>query len=140
MASAQPGQNESADPIHIIHHAFRLGGGKERCAVALAAALRQMGRKVTVHAMTADAALAQSLGIELKMTPVSSFPRKLQTFKFFRQLERAQPQMNGLQISLSRVRVRDVLVCGGCHRGYLARTKKWTGPSWAARTSSCPTQ
>lgn len=99
----------------------------ERCAVSLATALRQMGRRVVVHTMTPDLALAQSLGVDLNVLKVPLAPRKLQAFRFFRAVERARPRMAGLQIAFSRVRVRDVAICGGTHRGYLARTGKWAG-------------
>lgn len=123
------GRHEPRDgAIHIIHHAFRRGGGMERCAVSLAASFREMGRKVVVHTMTPDVVLAESLGVGLDVLPVNLFPRKLQSLRFFRQVERARPKMEGLQIAFSRVRVRDVVICGGTHRGYLARTRKWSGP------------
>src|SRR2546423_3627202 len=127
MASTPPSHQQNGH-IHIIHHTFRHNNGKKRCAVSLASALRSMGRQVTVHTMKADTALASSLGIQLNLVPIPSFPRKLQTFRFFRAIERKRPQMNGLKISLSRVRGSDALICGGCHHGYLARTKKWSGP------------
>jgi glycosyltransferase involved in cell wall biosynthesis len=117
-----------ASAIHLIHHAFRKGGGMERCAVSLATALRQMDRRVVVHTMTPDVALAESLGIELNVLKVPLVPRKLQSYRFFRAVEQARAAMDGLQIAFSRVRVRDVAICGGTHRGYLERTRKWTGP------------
>src|SRR5437899_4429210 len=126
--STQRAQPPSGAPIHLIHHAFRKGGGMERCAVALAASLREMNRTVVVHTMTPDAALAQSLGIELNVLPVPLVPRKLQSFRFFRAVRNALPKMNGLQIAFSRVPVRDVAICGGTHRGYLRQTRRWTGP------------
>ena len=117
-----------SDTVNIIHHAFRKGGGMERCAVSLATALRQMGRRVVVHTMTPDIALAESLGIELNVLKVPLVPRKLQQYRFFRAVDRARPVMDGLQIAFSRVRVSDVAICGGTHRGYLARTRKWAAP------------
>lgn len=114
--------------VHIIHHAFRKGGGMERCAVSLATALRQMGRRVVVHTMTPDFELARSLGVELNVLKVPHMPRKLQTFRFFRAVEGARLCMDGLQIAFSRVRVRDIAICGGTHLGYMKRTRKWTGP------------
>jgi glycosyltransferase involved in cell wall biosynthesis len=64
----------------------------------------------------------------LNVLKVPLAPRKLQSYRFFRAVERARPGMEGLQIAYSRVRVRDVVICGGTHQGYLARTRKWTGP------------
>src|SRR5256885_604752 len=88
-----------------------------------------MGRRVVVHTMTPDRALAHSLRLELNLLSVPLFPRKLQTFRFFRQVQQALPSMaKGLQIAFSRVPVRDIAVCGGTHRGYLTRTRRWTGP------------
>src|SRR2546426_3915787 len=101
-----PGQPKSLDGeriVNIIHHAFRRGGGKERCAVSLAAALRKMGWRVIVHAMIADAALAKSLRVELNLVPVSTFPRALQSFRFFKAIEGEGQNMDGLQIAFSRV-------------------------------------
>jgi glycosyltransferase involved in cell wall biosynthesis len=115
-------------PIHIFHHAFRRGGGKERYAIALASALRRLEYPVVFHAISGDAALAESLGIELRLVPVPGFPRKLESYRFFRQVDRLRPGLQGLQITLSRARVRDVLVSGGTHLGYLERARKWTGP------------
>src|SRR5437588_495791 len=138
--STQRAQPPSGAPIHLIHHAFRKGGGMERCAVALAASLREMNRTVVVHTMTPDAALAESLGIELNVLKVPLVPRKLQSFRFFRAVEQARAGMEGIQIAFSRVRVRDIVICGGTHRGYLERSRKWTGPfdvldTWMERQS-----
>jgi glycosyltransferase involved in cell wall biosynthesis len=117
-----------ARPIHIFHHAFRRGGGKERYAIALATALRQLDFSVAFHALGGDRALAESLGIDLRLIQVPRIPRKLESFRFFRQVEKVRHQVQGLQITLSRARVRDVLISGGTHLGYLARARKWTGP------------
>jgi len=128
VVSGQHNEVQKDRAIHIIHHAFRLGGGKERCAVALAASLKELGRRVVVHTIKADAALANSLGVELDLLPFKEFPRKLQAFRFFRQIDRVRKNMDGLQIAFSRVRAQDIVVCGGTHRGYLARARKWMGP------------
>src|SRR5262245_6855958 len=114
--------------IHLFHHAFRRGGGKERYAIALAAALKQLGHPVVVHTINADRSVADSLGIDLNILPISSFPRRLESFRFFRAVQRLAPTVSGYQITLSRAPVRDLLVSGGTHLGYLQHAKKWTGP------------
>src|SRR4030095_16016377 len=115
-------------PIHVFHHAFRRGGGKERYAIALVSAFRQLGHKVTFHALGGDRELAQSLGVELDLVKAPRFPRKLESLFFFRAVDRLRPRCSGIQISLSRVRVNDILVSGGTHLGYLERARKWQGP------------
>ncbi|HSU53376.1 MAG TPA: glycosyltransferase family 4 protein [Candidatus Dormibacteraeota bacterium] len=128
MDSRQHNQVEANLPLHLIHHAFRRGGGMERCVVSLASSLRKLGKKIIVHTMKGDAALAAELGVELQIAPISEFPRKLQAYRFYRAMQRTRPQMAGPQIAFSRVRTSDILVCGGTHRGYLARTRKLAGP------------
>ncbi|HEY5915217.1 MAG TPA: glycosyltransferase [Verrucomicrobiae bacterium] len=115
------------EPVHLIHHTLGYGGGMERYALTLAASLRELGHKVTFHARKADATIARSLGVNLEMLPVGPFPRKLQDFRFFRRVDRLRGDFEGLQIALSRVRVKDVMICGGPHRGYLNHARKWAG-------------
>ena len=96
--------------------------------MSLAGTLVQLGHRVVFHAHKTDAALAEALGVELRISHVSRFPRKLQDFRFFRQVDRAGTQAEGLQIALARVRARDGVICGGTHRGYMIRARKLTGP------------
>ena len=117
-----------ARPINIFHHTFRRTGGKERYAIALATALRQLDCSVVFHALKGDQVLAESLGIDLRLVQVPRLPRKLESFQFFRQVEKLRHQVQGLQITLSRARVRDVLISGGTHLGFLERARKWTDP------------
>jgi glycosyltransferase involved in cell wall biosynthesis len=117
-----------ARPIHIFHHTFRRTGGKERYAIALATAFGQLDHPVVFHALKGDQDLAKTLGIDLRLAQGRRIPRKLESFQFFRQVEKLRHQIQGLQITLSRARVRDVLISGGTHLGFLERARKWTDP------------
>jgi glycosyltransferase involved in cell wall biosynthesis len=66
--------------------------------------------------------------MEVKKIPVAQFPRKLIDYRFFRKVESLRQNLNGIQITLSRVRAHDLLISGGNHRGYLSRARKLTGP------------
>lgn len=100
----------------------------ERYALVLSASLRELGCRVVVHAYRTDPALAQAMGLELQPAPVARFPRKLQGFRFFRQVQQLRPRLAGRQIALSRVPVQDAIICGGTHRGFLRRARKLPGP------------
>ncbi|HYG33546.1 MAG TPA: glycosyltransferase [Clostridia bacterium] len=100
----------------------------ERYAITLADSLVKLGCRVVFHAHKTDRELAQSLGVETALLKVPKFPRKLRDFRYFRQVDRRLSETEGPQIALSRVRVRDMVICGGTHRGYLARARKWSGP------------
>jgi len=113
-------------PVHLFHHSFRGGGGKERYAIALVTAFRELGEEVVFHTMRADVPLAEQLGVRLNLMQPTAIPRKLQDFWFFRRINRVQA--DGPQITLSRVCARDLLISGGTHRGYLDRAKKISGP------------
>jgi glycosyltransferase involved in cell wall biosynthesis len=115
-------------PVHIFHHAFQRGAGMERCVVSLAESLKQLGRRVVVHTIVADQELCRSLGVELDLLPFKRFPRKLQAFRFFRQVEMVRRRVEGIEIGFSRVRTKDIHVAGGTHRGYLSHARKWAGP------------
>ncbi len=116
------------EPLHLFHHSFKRGGGMERYALVLAASLRELGCRVVVHAYRTDPVLAQAMGLELQPASVARFPRKLQGFRFFRQVRQLRPQLQGRQIALSRVPVQDAIICGGTHRGFLRRARKLPGP------------
>ncbi len=116
------------DCLHLFHHTFRRGGGMERYALTLAGSLVKLGHRVCFYAHKGEPALAAALGVELKVLPVKRFPRKLQDFRFFREVDRVRPHVQGRQITLTRVRVRDGVICGGTHRGYLTRARKLAGP------------
>jgi glycosyltransferase involved in cell wall biosynthesis len=115
-------------PIHIFHHSFTRGGGKERYGLLLASTFKAMGHPVVFHAAFVDEALAQASGLEVRAVPIAQVPRKLIDYRFFRKLDSIRPQLDGIQITLSRVRARDLLISGGNHRGYLSRARKLTGP------------
>src|ERR1039458_3411678 len=100
-SSAPSGTRET---LHLFHHTFCRGGGMESYAMSLAGTLVQLGHRVVFHAHKTDAALAEALGVELRISHVSRFPRKLQDFRFFRQVDRAGTQAEGLQIALARDR------------------------------------
>jgi glycosyltransferase involved in cell wall biosynthesis len=116
--------------VKLLHHTFRRAGGMERYALVLCEALRELGCQVTVHARQGDSELARSLGVELKLVPTANRPRKLKDWRFFRAMERENRNVgpSEVEITLSRVRARDVVICGGTHRGYLRQARKFTGP------------
>lgn len=116
------------EPLHLFHHSFKRGGGMERYALVLASSLRDLGCRVVIHAFRADASLASAMGLERQPAPVARFPRKLQGWRFFRYVQKLSPQLQGRQIALTRVPVRDAVICGGTHRGYLRRARKLAGP------------
>ena len=86
--------------------------------MSLAGTLVQLGHRVVFHAHKTDAALAEALGVELRISHVSRFPRKLQDFRFFRQVDRAGTQAEGLQIALA---------------GFVAKTSSASSASAASR-------
>ena len=119
---------EPKQPIHIFHHSFTRGGGKERYGLLLASTFKAMGHAVTFHSIFVDDALAKASGLEVRKVHIPQFPRKLIDYWFFRRIESLRHELSGIQIALSRVRARDVLISGGNHRGYLSRARKLTGP------------
>ena len=119
---------EPKQPIHIFHHSFTRGGGKERYGLLLGSTFKEMGHPVTFHSVFVDDALAKASGIEVRKVHIAQFPRKLIDYRFFRKIESLRDQLNGILITLSRVRARDLLISGGNHRGYLSRARKLTGP------------
>ncbi|MCX6903663.1 MAG: glycosyltransferase, partial [Verrucomicrobia bacterium] len=122
-------QASSAPPVvHLFGHKFGRGAGVEQYGLGLATALSQGGWKVFFHARKADVELAAAAGVTLKLHAVARFPRKLQDFRFFRLVSRLAPALSGVQLALTRVPVRDGVICGGTHRGYLKHGRKLTGP------------
>jgi len=114
--------------IQLIHDKFSRGGGMEQYGLTLARGLKDAGCRVIFHCSSADPALAQELGIEAREYPTPRMLRKLRPFHFFRQIERSSPGLPGHQISLTRVKARDAVICGGTHRGYLRNLRKGTDP------------
>ena len=100
----------------------------EQYALTLARGLKDAGCRVIFHCSTADEALAREMGIEAREYPVPRTLKKLRPFHFYRQIERAGPDLSGHQIALTRVKARDAVICGGTHRGYLRNLRKWTDP------------
>jgi glycosyltransferase involved in cell wall biosynthesis len=119
-----PGQ----PPIHLFHHTFARGGGMERYALDISRGLKEAGRKVIFHCIKLDSALAAELGIETVHYKVAGFPRKLRDYRFFCKVARAAPALEGVQISLCRLKVRDAVTCGGTHCGYISKMRRLTGP------------
>lgn len=115
-------------PIQLVHHTFARGGGMERYALTLIDGLHAAGCPVEVHCRQADEALAREKRVALHRLPAGQFPRRLRQFRFFRRVARDLPAAAGWQIALTRVPVRDAIVCGGTHRGYLQRARKRAGP------------
>jgi glycosyltransferase involved in cell wall biosynthesis len=100
----------------------------EQYALTLARGLKDAGGRVVFHCSSADKTLAQEMGIDLREYPVPRPIKKMRAFHFFRQIERAGADLSGHQIALTRVKARDVVICGGTHRGYLRNLRKWTDP------------
>src|SRR5207248_9663075 len=75
------------DTIHLFHHSFTRGGGKERYALLLASTFKAMGHPVIFHATFIEDALARARGIEVRKVSVARFPRKLIDYRFFRKLD-----------------------------------------------------
>lgn len=96
--------------------------------MGLARALVDLGCRVVFVARKGDPDLAASLGVELRLAPVPRFPRKLQDYRFFRRVESRPVASGAIELSLARLRVKDAVICGGTHRGYLAHTRKIPGP------------
>lgn len=117
-----------AGEIHILHQNFRRAGGMERYAILLAATFKSLGHSVIVHARNCDPALAQETGAALEPIKSCRFPRKLCDYFYFRKVDRLAPPAHGVQLALSRVRARDLCICGGTHLGYLRRGRKLVGP------------
>jgi glycosyltransferase involved in cell wall biosynthesis len=114
--------------VHLFHHSLTRGGGMERYAQTLARSLLDLGCAVTIYPRRVDDSVARDSMLQVKLAPVRRFPRALQDFRYFRQIEQVRPQATGLQIALSRVRAGHLAVCGGTHRGYLRRARKRAGP------------
>jgi glycosyltransferase involved in cell wall biosynthesis len=116
-------------PIHIFHHTFGHGGGMESYAGALVSSFRKLDIPVIVHAANViETSATADPGLNINRLALPRFPRKLRDFRFFQAIERIRPGLAGVQVSLSRVRARDLVICGGTHRGYLKKARKWIGP------------
>jgi glycosyltransferase involved in cell wall biosynthesis len=100
----------------------------ERYAVVVAGTLSQLGYRVVVHTAKADQALAKALGVELRIAALTGVPKKLQDLFFFRNVRRSLSVEDGPQLALARVCARDIVICGGTHRGYLRAARKMAGP------------
>ena len=119
--------NPSSPPIHIFHHSFTQGGGVERYSREFAGELVHRGRRVEFHARRIDPRIAAPAGLAVSPVKCASFPRKLRDFYYHRAIRRLGPSLEGIQFAMTRVPVRTGEICGGTHRGYLARARKFTG-------------
>lgn len=126
-ALAEPAAAASRQ-VHLFLQQFKRGGGIERYTVDLCGSLQRLGWSVQVHARTIDEALVHACGVSAHCHRVWRFPRQLRGYHFFRAIRRAAASLNGWQIALTSVPVRDLIVCGGTHRGYMARAGRWVGP------------
>lgn len=101
----------------------------ESYAAALVASFRQLGIPVIVHAANiVQTGAPADAGLTFHPLGLPRFPRKLSDLRFWRAIECVRPEIRGLQIALSRVRANDLVICGGTHRGYLKKARKWAGP------------
>jgi glycosyltransferase involved in cell wall biosynthesis len=132
MTAPDEGHPATGRPrVRLIHHTFRRGGGMERYAITLAGTLRALGHDVVVHARRTDAALARELDVRLETVRAGGFPRMVRNLRFFLKAERIRRREDGLHIALTRVRSKDLVVCGGTHRGYLAAMRRpWSPGDW----------
>jgi len=67
---------EPKQPIHIFHHSFTRGGGKERYGLLLGSTFKEMGHPVTFHSVFVDDALAKQRGsyYQAKQVPGAALP------------------------------------------------------------------
>ncbi len=100
----------------------------EQYALTLAQGLKLAGCRVIFHCSSADRTLAREMGVEVHEYPVARWLKKARPFCFARAMERVGPSLPGFQISLTRVKARDAVICGGTHRGYLHHSRKGTDP------------
>jgi glycosyltransferase involved in cell wall biosynthesis len=114
--------------IAIFHQTLRRQGGMEHYAIILARNFRKLGLRVTFYARRADERLASELGVEVRHSPQWRGFRRLGDWQFQKFIERSAPCVEGLQIALSRVAARHLVVCGGTHVGYLKAARKIRGP------------
>ncbi len=71
--------------------------------------------------------MAVPAGMQVSEVKCASFPRKLRDFYYHRAIRRLGTALEGTQFAMTRVPARDGEICGGTHRGYLARARKFTG-------------
>lgn len=121
-------QQISPRQVHLFAQAFGYGAGMEQYGLALATELSRTGWQVFVHARKADVKLAEQAGVTLKLYSVPRFPRALQDYRFSRIVSKLTPSLNGIQFALTRVPVKDGVICGGTSYGYLTQARKLAGP------------
>ncbi len=113
--------------FHVFHHSFTQGGGVERYSREFAHELVRRGRPVVFHARRIDSRIAVPAGAKVNLVACASFPRKLRDYYYHRAIRRLGPSLAGTQFAMTRVPARDGEICGGTHRGYLSRARKFTG-------------
>lgn len=117
--------------IAISCNRFGRGGGLERYALDIAAALTARSRDpVVVYAREFDAAQDFGDRIEARRINVGWLPGKLRDHAFSHRLNRLRGGRDIL-IACNRVRGADIAVCGGTHRGFLLARGR--SPGWADR-------
>lgn len=114
-------------PIHIFHHSFSQGGGVERYSREFANELVRRGRQVKFHARRIDDRISIPTGLEVEPVRSGMFPRKMRDFFYHRAIRRLGADLPGTQFAMTRVPARDGEICGGTHRGYLRRARKFIG-------------
>lgn len=89
--------------------------------------LVRRGRKVVFHARRIDERIPRPPGFAVAPVRSGMFPRKLRDYFYHRAITRLGPTLAGTQFALTRVPATHGQICGGTHRGYLSRARKFTG-------------
>jgi glycosyltransferase involved in cell wall biosynthesis len=98
-------------------------------ALSLARAFAELGWDVGFFGRKADPELAREMGIRVRLSGGSGGRfRKLRDWRFFRDVRRIGPELPGMRIALSRAPSRDLIICGGTHRGYRRASGRFHGP------------
>jgi len=126
---SRPGTVGIPETIHLFHHTLARGGGMERYAATLADGFRELGHKVVFHARRLDYRQAAAWHVEPVSIRICNFPRKLRDYRFYRAVQKqlATNALDGIQVALWRVPVRDLMICSGTHRGYLRQAGRRMG-------------
>lgn len=122
-----PSNPPAVAPIHIFHHSFSEGGGVERYSREFAGELIRRGRRVEFHARRIDPRVSVPAGLQVRPVRCGTLPRKLRDYYYHRAIKRLGDGLPGTQFAMTRVPARNGEICGGTHRGYLSRARKFTG-------------
>lgn len=110
--------------IRIFYQSLKFGGGMERYAIDLIDGFTALQDHVTFYARQIDPELIRKKDINVRKVPGFSFPRELRDYYFYRKIDGLSTKLDGFHISLSRLKVKDIAVCGGTHLGYLKNTRR----------------